>query len=177
MPSYRSCKVCDSVDRYDIELAYMTGDRTYPFPFSRSVIEAHIAHVTEPEALRLALGMSAPVALAARLRYLEAQALQILDASMAGENPNPALALKAMREVRATIELMGRVAGSLVERVEIGTARPDLDAAIESALRAKGNLDDRGEEREPGPRQHEEIRALPAPREEREPGPHDSGEA
>jgi hypothetical protein len=133
---YPSCRVCSSQDRYEIELAYMTGERR-PVDFTRAQVERHMAHVSEPEALKIALGMSAAVALAARLRYLESQATQILDASM-GEDGSPALALKAIREVRATIELMGRVAGSLVDRVQVANARPDLDEAIADALRMRG---------------------------------------
>lgn len=119
----------------------MTGERR-AFPVSRATIERHMAHVTEPEALKLALGMSATVALAARLRNLESQAATILDMAMA---PHPEtgvvdakLGLMAVREVRATIELMGRVAGTLIDRVEVDRSRPDIDKGIEDALRAKG---------------------------------------
>lgn len=120
----------------------MTGERR-AFPVTRATIERHMSHVTEPEALKLALGMSATVALAARLRNLEAHAAQVLDMAMTPDKDgrtNPALALKAVREVRSTIELMGRVAGTLVDRVSHDAERPDLDSQIEAALAAKGQV-------------------------------------
>lgn len=138
-----ACQICDHPDRYDLELAYMTGERR-AFPVSRATIERHMSHVTEPEALRLALGMSATVALAARLRNLESQATTILDLAMTPDPDtkkiNAALGLKAVREVRATIELMGRVAGTLIDRVERADDRPDIDKRIEEALAAKGQV-------------------------------------
>lgn len=113
----------------------MTGERV-PIRFSRAKVERHMAHVTEPEALKIALGMSTAVSLATRLRYLESQATAILDAAM--DTKDAGLALKAMREVRATMELMGRIGGALIDRVSVNESRPDLDAAIADALKAKG---------------------------------------
>jgi uncharacterized Rmd1/YagE family protein len=133
--TFSACQVCNAPDRSDIELAYMTGERV-PIRFSRAKVERHMAHVTEPEALKIALGMSTAVSLATRLRYLESQATAILDAAM--DTQDATLALKAMREVRATMELMGRIGGALIDRVSVNESRPDLDAAIADALKAKG---------------------------------------
>lgn len=166
--AYRACKICDDPHRQDVELAYLTGERVQ-LPYSRASIERHMAHVTEPEALKLALGMSAATALASRLHHLETQATLILDAAMAVEQTedgksklsNPLLALKAMREVRATIELMGRVAGTLVDRVQVDQARPDLDAAIADALASRGH--------DVGPMPQAEPQAEPEPAWARQP--------
>lgn len=154
----------------------MTGERRQ-FPVSRATIERHMAHVTEPEALKLALGMSATVALAARLRNLESQATAVLDLAMTPDpetrKVNPSLALKAVREVRATIELMGRVAGTLVDRVDKDQQRPDLDRSIEEALAAKGQVRapaTKTEHFDPGPTVGEEQIALPAAPSKRERG-------
>lgn len=162
-----------------MELAYISGERR-PFSVSRAAIERHMAHVTDPDALRLVFGMSATASLAARLRHLESQATTVLDAAMTPApdkdgnlRMNAALALKAIREVRATIELTGRVAGTLIDRVERTDSRPDIDQGIEAALRAKGQVSapaaptqhfDHGQEATPA------LLALPAAPQHREGG-------
>lgn len=148
------CPICSHVDREGIELAYITGDRDYAMPFTRAQVERHMSHVAEPEALKLVLGMSSATALAARARHIENMATQILDKAMSEGNAN--LALKAIRELRPTMELQGRIAGSLVDRVAIDQARPDLDDAIAAKLKVRATM---GEEQAPA--EPREQLALP----------------
>ncbi len=147
----------------------MTGER-HPFPVSRAAIERHMAHVTDQDALRLVFGMSATASLAARLRNLESTMASVMDRAMTPDDEgkiNGALALKAGREVRSTIELMGRVAGTLIDRVERDETRPDLDQQIEDAMRARGQVSSPAPTPEPAKQEAREpvpMLALPPAR-------------
>ena len=142
----RECPICLRYDRTEIETAYLIGDRQYDFrPFSRAQVERHVSHTVDPDALRMSMGMASATAIAGRLRHLESATTTILDAAMrptVNENgvemlSDPKLALAAIKEARATIELTARVAGSLIDRHAEVDTRPDLDAAIADALRAR----------------------------------------
>lgn len=139
--SYRACPVCRDDTRDSIEIAYITGDVSYHYPYSRGVVERHMSHVTEPEALKMALGMSTAVALAARLRYLENVTMAVLDHALKPSGPDgtvsPGLALKAVREARALLETMGKVSGALIDTVDSGSERLDIDDALDRALAAR----------------------------------------
>lgn len=134
-PNYAACDVCQAPDRYEIEQSYLMGERR-TFRFSRAKLEAHAAHLAEPESLRLALGMSSAVAVAARLRMLESQVTQVLDDAMASGSGT--LALKAVREARETMKLMANLGAHLAERASNPIGRPDVDDAILEALRSRG---------------------------------------
>ena len=142
----RECPICPRFDRTEIETAYLIGDRQFDFrPFSRAQVERHVSHTVDPDALRMSMGMASATAIAGRLRHLESATTAILDVAMrpilteAGTETltDPKLALQAIKEARATIELTARVAGSLIDRHAEVDSRPDLDAAIADALRAR----------------------------------------
>jgi len=146
---YAACEVCEAPDRYEIEQAYLMGERR-TFRYSRAKLEAHAAHLAEPESLRLALGMSSAVAVAARLRMLESQVTQVLDAAM--KEGSGSLALKAVREARETMKLMANLGAHLAERASNPIGRPDVDDAILEALRSRGvNAAQRTESDDDGP--------------------------
>jgi hypothetical protein len=155
----RDCQVCADVRRDAIESAYLRGDAAARYGHPRAVIESHMAHAMTPAALQAIADLTSAASIAARLRMLEGQATAILDAAIADGSGR--LAIQALREVRATIETIAKVAGHLNESIGQDNARPDIDARIAQAL------DNRfGHSESPRPAQWDGPRAINAPKDE-----------
>jgi len=152
----RACTVCIHPKRRAIEKALVAGlsirDIAGQWKVSKSSVERHKEHIPAKltkakEAKEIAHADN----LLDEVRNLQARALKILDVSeSAGDLPT---ALKAIREARGCLELLGRLAGELKdgitinvlssrEWIEIRTviirtleAYPDARAAVVGALR------------------------------------------
>ncbi len=122
----RRCTVCDHAERTEIDQALVRGATLWEiagnFGISKSAVHRHAeAHI--PEALKLAQRASEAAhgdALLGQVLDLRDRALGVLTKAEGAEDHRTALA--AIREARATVELLAKLVGELDERPVINVA-------------------------------------------------------
>ncbi len=122
----RRCTICDHPQRPEIDEALVRGVTLWEiagnYGISKSAVHRHAeAHI--PEALRHALRASEVAhgdALLGQVLELRDRALGVLTKAEGAEDHRTALA--AIREARATVELLAKLVGELDERPVINVA-------------------------------------------------------
>ena len=135
---------CANPHRAEIDSALVAGEPSRQlarrFGISATALRGHKAAHLSPALIAVAQEAGAPEVrnLVDRLRRLVAQAEAVLDAAVTAKNGSQALA--AIREVRATLELVGRATGELKERpavslnLQTSSEWAELRAAIVDAV-------------------------------------------
>jgi hypothetical protein len=119
----KKCAACASPDQVDIDHALVAGASirklSRRYDISRTALTAHKRNHVSPAlvAVREERGRAFAVNTVERLETLFETGSAILSA--ARESHNAALALAALREIRATVELIARVTGELDERPQV----------------------------------------------------------
>ena len=122
----RRCTICDHAERAEIDQAIVRGATLWEiagkFGISKSAVHRHAeAHI--PEALKHAMRASEAAhgdALLGQVLDLRDRALGVLEKAESAEDHRTALA--AIREARATVELLAKLVGELDERPVINVA-------------------------------------------------------
>ncbi len=122
----RRCTICDHAQRAEIDQALVRGATLWEiagnFGISKSAVHRHAeSHI--PEVLKHALRAEEAAhgdALLGQVLDLRDRALGVLDKAESAEDHRTALA--AIREARATVELLAKLVGELDERPVINVA-------------------------------------------------------
>jgi hypothetical protein len=123
----RPCDTCRSPDRDAIDRALVAGEPirriAARYPLSASSVGRHRAHIS-PAIVRAALKREEQeerraASLLDRVENLYDEAREVLETAKANEQG--AISINAIRELRSTLELIGRLTGEINERPQVVT--------------------------------------------------------